>query len=89
MFGVFAVIFIPLTLAWVLDAILVDGAGDIWVGFAIVTGVFMMSRVRILCTMSSSGSLARSACVQTIGSQSGAKIRYPLVNTSTRLPPGS
>jgi uncharacterized membrane protein YqjE len=44
-FGVFALIFIPLTLAWVLDAIIVDGAGDIWVGFAIVTGVFIVGAV--------------------------------------------
>lgn len=38
MFGVFAVLFLLLTLAWVFDAILVPGAGDIWEGFAIVTG---------------------------------------------------
>jgi uncharacterized small protein (DUF1192 family) len=38
-FGVFAVIFLLLTLAWVLDAILIDGAGDIWIGFAIVLAV--------------------------------------------------
>jgi uncharacterized small protein (DUF1192 family) len=35
-FGFFAVIFFLLTLAWLLDAILVDGAGDIWIGFGIV-----------------------------------------------------
>jgi uncharacterized membrane protein YqjE len=35
-FGVFAVVFLLLTIAWILDAILVNGAGDIWVGFAIV-----------------------------------------------------
>ncbi len=35
-FGIFAVIFLLLTIAWVLDAIFVSGAGDIWVGFAIV-----------------------------------------------------
>jgi hypothetical protein len=35
-FGVFAVIFLLLTIAWILDAIFVNGAGDIWVGFAIV-----------------------------------------------------
>jgi hypothetical protein len=35
-FGVFAVVFLLLTIAWVLDAIFVSGAGDIWVGFAIV-----------------------------------------------------
>lgn len=38
LFGVFAVVFLLLTIAWVLDAILIPGAGDIWEGFAIVTG---------------------------------------------------
>jgi len=40
-FGVFAVVFVLNTIAWGLDAILVDGAGDIWVGFAIVSGVLL------------------------------------------------
>ncbi len=35
-FGVFALIFVLLTVAWVLDAIFVSGAGDIWLGFLIV-----------------------------------------------------
>jgi len=35
-FGVFAIVFLLITLAWILDALFVDGAGDIWVGFAIV-----------------------------------------------------
>jgi uncharacterized small protein (DUF1192 family) len=35
-FGVFAIVFLFLTLAWVLDAIFIDGAGDIWIGFGIV-----------------------------------------------------
>jgi uncharacterized small protein (DUF1192 family) len=38
LFGVFAIVFLLLTIAWVLDAILIPGAGDIWEGFAIVTG---------------------------------------------------
>jgi uncharacterized small protein (DUF1192 family) len=38
-FGVFAIIFALLTLAWALDAILISGAGDIWEGFVIVFGV--------------------------------------------------
>ncbi len=38
-FGVFALVFLLITLAWILDAIFVDGAGDIWVGFAIVFAV--------------------------------------------------
>ena len=36
MFGVFALIFLLETLAWGLNAILIDGAGDLWIGFAIV-----------------------------------------------------
>jgi uncharacterized membrane protein YqjE len=38
-FGIFAVIFLLLTIAWVLDAIFISGAGDIWVGFAIVLAI--------------------------------------------------
>ena len=38
-FGVFALIVALLTLAWGLDAIIGDVAGDIWIGFAITTGV--------------------------------------------------
>jgi Putative Actinobacterial Holin-X, holin superfamily III len=38
-FGVFAVVFLLSTIAWGLDAILVNGAGNIWIGFAIVFGV--------------------------------------------------
>jgi membrane associated rhomboid family serine protease len=38
-FGVFAVIFFLITLAWVADRFLVSGTGDIWIGFGIVLGV--------------------------------------------------
>jgi len=38
-FGVFAVIFALETLAWALDAIFVNGLGDLWIGFLIVFGV--------------------------------------------------
>jgi uncharacterized membrane protein YgcG len=41
-FGVFAVIFVLLTIAWVIDAIFVDGVGDIWLGFAIVAAVLVI-----------------------------------------------
>jgi len=37
-FGVFAVVFLLLTIAWALDAVIVEGTGDIWIGFAIVFG---------------------------------------------------
>jgi hypothetical protein len=41
-FGIFAVIFALLTLAWGLDAIIGDVAGDIWIGFGIVTGLLVL-----------------------------------------------
>ena len=44
-FGVFAVIFLLLTIAWILDAILVNGAGDIWIGFAIVLAVLLIATI--------------------------------------------
>ena len=42
-FGVFAIVFLLNTLAWGIDAILVDGAGNIWIGFAIVFGVLLVA----------------------------------------------
>jgi Putative Actinobacterial Holin-X, holin superfamily III len=44
-FGVFAVIFLLLTLAWGLDAILINGAGDIWIGFGIVLVVLVVATI--------------------------------------------
>ena len=44
-FGIFAVVFLLLTIAWVIDAILIDGTGDIWVGFAIVLAVLLVMTV--------------------------------------------
>jgi hypothetical protein len=41
-FGVFMVLFALATLAWGLNAIIVSGAGDIWIGFAIVTGILLV-----------------------------------------------
>jgi uncharacterized small protein (DUF1192 family)/Na+-transporting methylmalonyl-CoA/oxaloacetate decarboxylase gamma subunit len=41
-FGVFAIVFAMSTLAWGLNAIMVDGAGNIWIGFAIVFGVLSL-----------------------------------------------
>ena len=45
MFGVFAVLFFLVTIAWGLDAIFIEGAGDIWLGFAIVFGVLAVLTV--------------------------------------------
>ena len=45
MFGVFAVLFLLMTIAWALDSILIAGAGDIWEGFAIVTAALVVLTV--------------------------------------------
>jgi uncharacterized small protein (DUF1192 family) len=37
-FGIFAVIFALMALAWGLDDVFVSGVGNIWIGFAIVLG---------------------------------------------------
>ncbi len=34
-FGIFAVVFFLLTIAWVVDGIFIDGAGDLWLGFLV------------------------------------------------------
>jgi hypothetical protein len=41
-FGVFAIVMALVTAAWALDAILIGGTGDIWVGFAIVLGALTL-----------------------------------------------
>jgi tetrahydromethanopterin S-methyltransferase subunit G len=41
-FGVFALIFLLETAAWGFNALLIDGAGDLWIGFAIVFGVLAL-----------------------------------------------
>jgi putative superfamily III holin-X len=41
-FGVFAIIFALETLAWGLNDIFVSGAGNLWIGFAIVFGVLLV-----------------------------------------------
>jgi uncharacterized membrane protein YgcG len=41
-FGVFAVVFFLLTLAWVIDGIFVTGTGNIWLGFLVVLAVLLV-----------------------------------------------
>jgi hypothetical protein len=41
-FGVFVVIFGLMALAWGISAIVVDGVGNIWIGFAAVAGLMLV-----------------------------------------------
>lgn len=45
LFGFFFIIFALLTLAWGLDAIIGDVAGDIWIGFGIVAVLLLILTV--------------------------------------------
>ncbi len=48
-FGVFGVVLALITIGWALDAILVNGVGDIWLGFAIVTvALFLLATFAFL-----------------------------------------
>jgi uncharacterized membrane protein YqgA involved in biofilm formation len=40
--GFFGVIFVPVTIAWVLDYLLIDGVPNLWIGFLIVMGGFFL-----------------------------------------------
>ena len=44
-FGIFAFVFLLSTAAWGINALLVDGAGNLWIGFAIVFGVLALLSV--------------------------------------------
>jgi uncharacterized membrane protein YqjE len=44
-FGVFAVIFVLLTIAWGLDSVIANGLGEVWIGFAIVLGLLLVATV--------------------------------------------
>ena len=47
--GFFGVIFIPVTIAWVLDYLLISGVPNLWIGFLIVMGAFFL--LAGLCTI--------------------------------------
>src|SRR5256885_2243052 len=44
-FGVFMLVLLLEAVAWGIDAILVDGAGSLWIGFAITTGLLAVMAV--------------------------------------------
>lgn len=44
-FGIFAVVTALIAIGWALDAILVNGVGAIWLGFAIVTGALLLCAI--------------------------------------------
>lgn len=48
-FGVFAVVFLLLTIAWLVDGIFVSGVGTIWLGFlAVLVGLLILTVITFL-----------------------------------------
>jgi hypothetical protein len=45
----FGAIFVPVTIAWVLDYVLVSGVPNLWIGFLIVMGAFLI--LAVLCVV--------------------------------------
>jgi uncharacterized membrane protein YgcG len=41
-FGVFALIFLLETVAWAINAIFIDGTGDLWLGFLVVSVILLV-----------------------------------------------
>ncbi|MBV9942799.1 MAG: phage holin family protein [Solirubrobacterales bacterium] len=81
MFGVFAVLFLLMTIAWALDSALIEGAGDIWEGFAIVTGGLIV--LTIVAFLLASRLLKRGAPpTPTMAIEEAKQIRDTVASTS-------
>lgn len=86
-FGVFAVIFFLLTLAWVLNGIFVSGTGSLWLGFLIVfvlllvmtAGAFLLAWKK----------LKVGAPTPKMAISEARKIRETVSASASRLPAGT
>jgi uncharacterized membrane protein YqjE len=79
-FAVFAVITGLITIGWVLDAILVNGVGDIWVGFAIVTGALLV--LTALASLAAWRGLKVGAPTPTMAIDEAKRIRETVSNST-------
>ncbi|HWD69879.1 MAG TPA: phage holin family protein [Solirubrobacteraceae bacterium] len=79
-FAVFAVITGLITIGWVLDAILVNGVGDIWVGFAIVTGALLL--LTALASLAAWRGLKVGAPTPTMAIDEAKRIRETVSNST-------
>jgi hypothetical protein len=79
-FGVFAVVTGLITIGWALDAILVNGVGEIWLGFLIVTGVLLV--LAVLAFLFAWRKLRVGAPMPTMAMDEAKRIRET-VSTST------
>lgn len=79
-FGIFAVIMGLITIGWALDAILVSGVGDIWVGFAIVTGGLLL--LALLASLAAWRGLKVGAPTPTMAIDEAKRIRETVSNST-------
>jgi hypothetical protein len=81
-FGVFALMMGLITAAWFLNAILITGVGDIWIGFAIVLGV--LSVLALATFVFAWRKLRVGAPTPTMAIDEAKKIRETVSATSER-----
>ena len=79
-FGIFAVVTGLITIGWALDAILVTGVGDIWVGFAIVTGGLIL--LAIIAFLAAWRALKWAAPTPTMAIDEAKRIRETVASST-------
>lgn len=83
-FGVFAVIFLLVAIAWGLNDVIVSGVGNLWIGFAIVFGV--LGVLALIAFLFAYRKLTVGAPVPTMAIDEAKKIRETV---STQAEDGS
>ena len=85
-FGIFAVMMSLVTIAWALDAVLVNGVGDIWIGFAIVTVALML--LAVVAFVVALKMIKVGAPTPTMAIDEAKKIRQTVSSSGSQIPPG-
>jgi uncharacterized membrane protein YqjE len=81
--GFFGVIFIPVTIAWALDDVLVNGAGGLWEGFAIVMAGFLLCA--LVCVLLGIRKVRVGAPTPTMAIDEAKKIRATVTTKSPEV----
>jgi hypothetical protein len=81
--GLFGVIFIPVTIAWGLDDVLVSGAGGLWKGFGIVMAGFLLGA--LVCVILGIRKVRVGAPTPTMAIDEAKKIRATVTTKSSEV----
>jgi uncharacterized small protein (DUF1192 family) len=86
-FGVFAVVFFLLTVAWVIDGIFVEGVGSIWLGFLVV--LLVLLALTVFAFLFAYRKLSVGAPVPTMAIDEAKKIRETMAAGTTEPNPAA